>query len=331
MLIPLCLFPLPHPLSFPQPRVSTTARTVLTKIKVEPVNLEPLLPQTKRDEVQAAQKNIQLPTPPLVRNDVRGRDRNLQFQNTKTARPLSFDAIERGGEREPSPRRFHRRTRLWMTPYDSESRPRATCQRIQTIAQKTNLNDIAAAAAAAAVDRLPQSTGSPHMLSSHLVPPSVAATPSLQQDRSVPTPHHHHHGHIHQQPTHDQDHSHLHSKRANDTSRAIDDAVDGMIKLCSCDDQTQTAHKRDDTETEMQVHRRLSSERQQCQKLYTDMQRERSMLALLNLQVQRDKGRLQRERQKLRGQVEKEIFAEKHELKARIERLEAMIFRRGRG
>jgi len=96
------------------------------------------------------------------------------------------------------------------------------------------------------------------------------------------------------------------------SSRIIHDAVDGMIKLFSCQSQTQMAHD-------------LSYERQQCQKLYVDLQRERAALALLKVEMQKDEGQLQQERQKLRGQAEKEISAENEKLKARIVQLEAAV------
>jgi len=286
------------------------------------VNLEPLLPQTKRDnalQVAQHQINLQLPTPlDTIHSDACHRHRKPAMSFFDNVHIQEFvkkeeeeEVIERGRSREPKPRR----TRPRMTPYDSESRPRgAACQKnAQTTgSRKTSLNDIAAAAAAAVVlDRTIPSQAMP-----------------LQRDglASVPTPphrHHHRHDHIHQQqPTHDHNTHHLHSKGTNDTSQAIDDAVDGMIKLYSY--ESQTPSRSEETKSETQAP--LTSERQQCRQLYTAIQKERGVLALLKFQVQRDKGRLHKERQKLRDQVEKEIFAEKHALKARIERLEAMVF-----
>ena len=337
---PLSLLPLPRSLSFPQPRISAVARPVLTKIKLEPVNLEPLLPQTKRDnaprELQVAQDqiNLQLPTPlDTTHSDACQKPDTSFFGNLHLHPRQQFakegeeeDAIERGRSREPKPRRFHthERTRPRMTPYDSESRPRGgTCQKnaqttdSSSYARKTNLNDIAAAAAAAVVV-LDRTT------------PSQSIGLPLQPDRTglIPTPpphHHHRHDHIHQQqPAHDHD-THIHSKGTNDASQAIDDAVDGMIKLYSCESEL-TTPSRSETKSDTETQAPLSSERQQCRQLYTAIQKERGVLALLKFQLQRDKGRLQRERQKLRCQVEKEIFAETQALKARIERLEAMVF-----
>ena len=326
---PLSLLPLPHSLSFPQPTISALARPVLTKIKVEPVNLEPLLPRVKRDNaVQVAHNhtNLQLPTPPLGQTlDPCHTPDTSFFGNVHLQPRQEGEEEERGRTREPKPRRFHthERTRPRMTPYDSECRPRGgICQKnAQTTTdtspytrKKTNLTDIAAAAAAVVV--LDRTT------------PSQSFGLPLQRDRlgSVPTPPHHHHHHRHdhihqQQPTHDT--HHLHFKGTDDASQAIDDAVDGMIKLYSCESQP---HQTTPSRSESEAQAPLSSERQQCRQFYTDLQKERGVLALLKFQIQRDKCRLQRERQKLRGQVEQEIFAEKQALKARIERLEAMVF-----
>jgi len=346
---PVQLLPLPHPLAFPQPKTASLGVTGLKKIKIESVNLEPLLP-TKRENAPRVvarhahndQFSHQLPTPPLIQAPDtihdgtcdRGRGPGPEFRYTaKTVVPLYLDhvqplslgpsqvdsregflkgrdIIERGRkqERGPGRSRTHERTRQRPTPYDPESKPRVTfknAQQEQTgnkkYGRKANLNDIAAAAALA-VNEADQvnALGSPHSLSSRPTPASTfSSSPTLPE---VMAPR--------------QQNDHLHSRGMDDpqirSSRIIHDAVDGMIKLISCQSQTQMAHD-------------LSYERQQCQKLYVDLQRERAALALLKAEMQKDEGQLQQERQKLRGQAEKEISAENEKLKARIVQLEAAV------